>query len=628
MRKVLGFSLLLSLFLILGCGEQFPEKFSYLPEKPQANQKITLKYNPAGTNLEGAKEIEALAYQFHGAEMPVVKEVALKKKGKGWIGTVTPDDSALLLIVNFKSEEGLDNNEEAGYKIILSDAEKNNLPGALGTVAYAVYYGTYPTKLKRDVNLAFEMLKKEFAAFPESKSKFNFLYWSLLPRMDKENGKSLVKADLDSIASQKEISLDDKKLLANWYARVDEPKKAEKYKIEVIEADPDGDLAQYDRYRNFRSLTNLKEKIKFYREFKNDFPESRSLNSMTLSILDDFAEAKRYDEAEEFLNKNVSNPSSNLLNTVAWEMVEKEINLKTAAELAKNGVELARKEIENPTSKKPSYITEKQWRKNLKMPLGNILDTYGFALYKLGQVEESLPHFAEAVEIFNKGNKDVNERYAEALFETGKTEKAYAFAEECLKEGKKTPKIEEVFKKSWLAVKGSDEGLEDFFTKLNAEGIQKLKDELAKKLLDKPAPDFTLEDLEGNTVSLSDLKGKTIILDFWATWCGPCIRSFPGMQKAVDKFKDDDSVKFLFINTWERGEGVKEKVAKFIKEKEVTFQVLMDSENKVVEAYGVEGIPTKFMIDKNGKIRFKSVGFGGDDDKLVDELSLMIEMVK
>ena len=628
MRKVLGFSLLLSLFLILGCGEQFPEKFSYLPEKPQANQKITLKYNPAGTNLEGAKEIEALAYQFHGAEMPVVKEVALKKKGKGWIGTVTPDDSALLLIVNFKSEEGLDNNEEAGYKIILSDAEKNNLPGALGTVAYAVYYGTYPTKLKRDVNLAFEMLKKEFAAFPESKSKFNFLYWSLLPRMDKENGKSLVKADLDSIASQKEISLDDKKLLANWYARVDEPKKAEKYKIEVIEADPDGDLAQYDRYRNFRSLTNLKEKIKFYREFKNDFPESRSLNSMTLSILDDFAEAKRYDEAEEFLNKNVSNPSSNLLNTVAWEMVEKEINLKTAAELAKNGVELARKEIENPTSKKPSYITEKQWRKNLKMPLGNILDTYGFALYKLGQAEESLPHFAEAVEIFNKGNKDVNERYAEALFETGKTEKAYAFAEECLKEGKKTPKIEEVFKKSWLAVKGSDEGLEKFFTKLNEKGIQKLKDELAKKLLDKPAPDFTLEDLEGNTVSLSDLKGKTIILDFWATWCGPCIRSFPGMQKAVDKFKDDDSVKFLFINTWERGEGVKEKVAKFIKEKEVTFQVLMDSENKVVEAYGVEGIPTKFVVDKEGKIRFKSVGFGGDDDKLVDELSLMIEMVK
>jgi peroxiredoxin len=628
MRKLFCFSLLISIILVLGCGEQFPEKFSYLPEKPQINQEISIKYNPEGTNLEGTTNVEALVYQFHSAEMPVVKEMALKKKGNGWIGTVTPIDSALLLIINFKSDDELDNNEEAGYKIILSDDQGNNLSGALGTVAYAVYYGTYPTKLKRDVDLAFEMVQKEFAAFPKNKSKFNFLYWSLLPRINKTIGQAIIKTELDSIASQKEISLDDKKLLANWYGRIKETKKAEKYKIEVIETEPDGEFAQIDRYRNFRSIKNLKEKISFYNEFKMDFPENRSLNSMALSILGDYAKAKRYDEAEEFLNSNISDPNSNFLNSVAWEMVEQEINLKTAVELAKKGVELARKEIENPTSKKPSYITEKQWQKNLKIPLGNILDTYGLALYKLGQVEESISYFAEAIKIFDKGNKDINERYAQALLETGKTEKVYNFTEELLKEGNKTPKIEEYFKKSWVAVKGSDDGLDDFFTKLNEEGINKLKTELAKEMLDKPAPEFSLEDLEGNTIALADLKGKTIVVDFWATWCGPCIRSFPAMQKAVDKFKDDETVKFLFINTWERGEGVKEKVVKFIEEKDVTFHVLMDLENKVVEAYGVEGIPTKFVVDKNGKIRFKSVGFMGDDQELVDELSLMIDMVK
>ena len=628
MKKILIVSLSFLFILALGCGEQFPEKFSYLPDKPQVNQEITIKYNPAGTNLEDAKDIEALAYQFYGAEMPVAKEITLKKKGKGWIGTITPDDSTLIMIVNFKSEEGLDNNEESGYKIILADAEGNTLSGALGAMAYAVYYGNYPTKIKRDANLAFEMIQKEFAAFPVSKSKFNFVYWSLLPRVDKTNGESIVKAELDSIASQKEISLDDKKLLAQWYGRVKETKKAEKYKIEVIEAEPDGELAQGERFTKFRSFKNVDKKIKSYTEFVKDFPDNNYSSYMASTILRDLTTAKRFDEAENFLNKNLSKPNSNLYNTVAWDMVEKEINLQTAAELAQKGIDIARKDLDTPISDKPSYLTDKEWRENQKRYLGMILDTYATALMKLEKLDESLPLFEESIELLNKSDKEVNERYAEILLKTDNNQKAYEFTEEVLKEGNKTPKIEEYFKKSWLAVKGSDEGLEKFLNKIKQQGGNKLKAALKKEMMDKPAPDFSLEDLDGNAVSLTDLKGKTVILDFWATWCGPCIRAFPAMQKAVDKFKDNENVKFIFINTWERGEGVKEKVAKFIKERNVTFHVLFDSKNSVVEAYGVEGIPTKFMIDKNGKIRFKSVGFGGDDDKLVDELSLMIDMLK
>ena len=85
MKKTL-IALSLLLILVLGCGEQFPEKFSYLPERPHTNQGITIKYNSEGTDLENAESVEALVYQFYGAEMPVVKEVALKKKGKGWVG--------------------------------------------------------------------------------------------------------------------------------------------------------------------------------------------------------------------------------------------------------------------------------------------------------------------------------------------------------------------------------------------------------------------------------------------------------------------------------------------------------------------------------------------------------------
>jgi thiol-disulfide isomerase/thioredoxin len=122
------------------------------------------------------------------------------------------------------------------------------------------------------------------------------------------------------------------------------------------------------------------------------------------------------------------------------------------------------------------------------------------------------------------------------------------------------------------------------------------------------------------------LKDKVVVVDFWATWCGPCKASFPGMQKMVNKYKDDPNVKFVFIDTWENGENKEKLVSEFINTNKYTFHVLMDNDSKVVADFKVDGIPTKFVIDKKGIIRFKAVGFDGSDDKLMTELTAMIEM--
>ncbi|MBK5208919.1 MAG: TlpA family protein disulfide reductase [Flavobacteriaceae bacterium] len=117
------------------------------------------------------------------------------------------------------------------------------------------------------------------------------------------------------------------------------------------------------------------------------------------------------------------------------------------------------------------------------------------------------------------------------------------------------------------------------------------------------AIDFALTNLEGKTIKLSDYKGKMVVLDFWPTWCGPCRASFPKMQELVTKYKNDN-IEFFFIDTWERESDskIKENVSKFIKENNYSFNVLYDFEDKIVENYKIQGIPTKIVIDKDGNI--------------------------
>lgn len=164
------------------------------------------------------------------------------------------------------------------------------------------------------------------------------------------------------------------------------------------------------------------------------------------------------------------------------------------------------------------------------------------------------------------------------------------------------------------------------------KSMSKLKADLAEKMIRKPAPAFSLRDLDGKKVSLTDLKGKIVILDFWATWCIPCKASFPGMQLAVKKYKNKPNVKFLFVDLWENGDYYADEVRKFINDNHYNFRVLLDERlsggknTKVGQLYGINAIPTKVVIDKKGDIRFVFTGNSGTPNKILDEVTAMIEL--
>ena len=120
----------------------------------------------------------------------------------------------------------------------------------------------------------------------------------------------------------------------------------------------------------------------------------------------------------------------------------------------------------------------------------------------------------------------------------------------------------------------------------------------------KPAPDFTFPGLDGKMISLSDHKGKAVLVNIWATWCGPCVDEMPSMEKLYQELRNKD-FEILAISIDSDGAKV---VAPFMQEYKLTFPALIDSEGSIKESYGVTGVPESFIIDQHGILVKKIIG--------------------
>lgn len=119
------------------------------------------------------------------------------------------------------------------------------------------------------------------------------------------------------------------------------------------------------------------------------------------------------------------------------------------------------------------------------------------------------------------------------------------------------------------------------------------------------ASDFELQDMDEETVKLSDYRGKVVLLNFWATWCPPCIREMPSMERLHQQVNAED-FKVIAVNQMEDAD----EVFAFTGQLEIypTFEILFDKTSSVSQEYSVRGLPTTYLIDKKGKIRYRAVG--------------------
>jgi thiol-disulfide isomerase/thioredoxin len=143
-------------------------------------------------------------------------------------------------------------------------------------------------------------------------------------------------------------------------------------------------------------------------------------------------------------------------------------------------------------------------------------------------------------------------------------------------------------------------GLFTFFN--NSQKAAQEMEASASVMLDQPAPVFELEDLAGSPLRLADLRGKVVVLNFWATWCGPCVREMPIFQKFQELYPDD-----LVIVGVDMQEDPR-RVGPFVEELGINYLIAIDGPGDVGKSYNVLALPTTFFIDREGVARIHHIG--------------------
>jgi len=625
MKNLKTLILLIAAVFLFSCGgkKNINQTFSFEPSNVVQNSSVTVYYKPDSTNLKDADSISMNAYLF-GKELNETIEVKMTKEEGFWSANLSISDTSYGVIITFMNKDIIDNNKEKGYLIICVDENENQMPEAIAGLAVAQSQWGYYPNIEMDKESAKLNFDKAFSLKPDLINDFADSYFRVVSDVVKSDANIVIKQNLQKLESKKSKTEKDLETLANWFNKVGEIEKADHYSGLLSASFPKSEYFQRRDFTTIRAEIDFSKKIKLAEDFKSKYAKSEYTNSINSLLCNEYLKKDDYKSLLDFMTENKLKIDPYRFYSVANKILENNGDIKIVRKISELGIERAKNEVSNPSEKKPYYLSTNKWKEERKTVLGYNYFAFSKVLFAEKNFAEAIDMAEKSVTLTNEEDGEINELFITLLQKTNQNEKLIKSVEYFIVEGKSNSAMKNILKEVYPDANNFDK----YLTSLNERAKEKMSKKLKSEMLDLKAEDFSLQNLEGKQVSLSSFKDKIVILDFWATWCGPCRDSFPGMKLSVEKYKQNSDVQFLFINTWENVPNKSKNAADFIKKNQYPFNVLLDIDNQVVSNYKVSGIPTKFIIDQDGKIRFKSIGYSGNTESLVDEISMMIELLK
>lgn len=587
------------------------ELLQITPSKPEIGQKVTISFLPKDSVMAKPNLVFSYSNLF---EMPNV--IPLVKNGERWETSFVVPRYAKYASFYIKQGDSIYKPDSKNhYELIYYQSNKPVFDTYLyKSYSLAAQMGKSDS-LKVKVN---QLIKQEIALYPTNyAAKLKLLANQMAD--DKSNAQKYLKEALvliDQKLNSNPTKMGNINQVTMGYLIMGENARIDTLKKMLLQKYPKSEVAyEYlyeDAYKTKNEATKV-EKLERLLAYQTN-GENSSLSGIHQNLFDYYAAQKNEKKALFHARAvaSVKNPwLAKEIKELAATLVDQNLALDTAKMYAEKALAMVNTypfgviRYFPEYGYIPGYVANKSAL--IEEQKGEILSIIGKIYVAQKKYELAEKTLKEAM-VLSK-NIAVYHNLAYLYEQTNQPKQAFESYRKILLQMPVDSAMLANFKKSYIAFNGKIDGFNEQLVAMQQEWEKINLPKLQASKLNSVAPIFNnVYDMKGQLVDPIVLKDKVVVLDFWATWCVPCIEGFPYMQKVYNQYANNKNIVFMIMNSGSKNSL--QDAINWVKDNKFTFPIYYN-DRKLAEAFNVNTIPSTFIIDKFGKIQYKTVGFEG-----------------
>ncbi len=617
------------LVLMLACTMNRTYKISTIGKvelgnsEPRAGETLTFLVNDTASIID-----YYLAYSVKGSLY--LKDIDFEKMDSVYQGSFVVPDSASFVAINLLDADGQMLDGKVYDAMVYDD---NGAPRSGALYGKSIYYldNAESMGVDCDYDTIFNWMKTEMELHPETKSYVNMLYANLYASVDKEEGGAYLQNVLDSLGSQAKISDSDYEEMVNAYYIIGKPEVGDSIVEMVMAQNPKSVFRSENLIDACFSAETMEMKDSLWTVFVTDYPKDVYVNYLTHHLIYNHLQLEDYDKVATllaFLGRDYK--ASAYIRVIDFLLTYTDKTAMAAKYCDESMSVLADMKAHPKVDYREQ--TMRQYLAEVDVYQAQMTALHAHLLFKKDSVKEAIAEISPLVAT-HPDDAFYVDRYVSFLMADKQYKEVMQTVAPMVTRATASDDAQKYLQEAFVALY-PNKSYADYLDSLATQLKEYKSEELKSQMLNEAVPEWTLVDKDGREYSSTQLKGKVLVLDFWANWCSPCKSSFGAMQKVIDQYKNDKEVLFLFVNTFENTDLEKRisTTQKLMSDNGYSFTVLYDkhrneqsSKFDVSTKFKVKSIPAKFVIGKDGLIKFKSVGYSSDDD-LIAELTAMLSV--